>query len=283
MPNRILKESICLSEEIESLSFFEECFFYRLLVNCDDYGRFDGRTAVLRCRLFPLKQDVSKEKIEKTVDRLTQVGLLYRYESGGLPFLQVTTWEKHQRLRNSREKYPAPQQAENEAEHTSPQVAASCGELPQAAARAGAGARVYENPNPNPNPNPNLNPNGQETPSPPVQDGGEEKEKMQKQFAAVQNRTEEKQAAVSRIRPMVFGRYHNVCFTPEEFRALKQEFADWEGWIERLSGYMASTGKQYYNHLATLRSWAAKEKGHRVREPSYDIAVFERMGLRESV
>ena len=43
MPNRILKESICRSEEIDSLSWFEEVLFYRLIVICDDFGRYDGR------------------------------------------------------------------------------------------------------------------------------------------------------------------------------------------------------------------------------------------------
>ena len=54
MPNRILKESICSSDSINELSWFEECLFYRLIVNCDDYGRFDGRTAIIKNRLFPL-------------------------------------------------------------------------------------------------------------------------------------------------------------------------------------------------------------------------------------
>ena len=43
MPNRIIKESICRSEEIDSLSWFEEVLFYRLIVTCDDFGRYDGR------------------------------------------------------------------------------------------------------------------------------------------------------------------------------------------------------------------------------------------------
>ena len=55
MPNRILKESVCTSDSIYALTWFEECLFYRLIVNCDDFGRFDGRVAVIKNRLFPLK------------------------------------------------------------------------------------------------------------------------------------------------------------------------------------------------------------------------------------
>ena len=37
MPNRILKESICRSDTIDHLTWFEEVLFYRLIVSCDDY------------------------------------------------------------------------------------------------------------------------------------------------------------------------------------------------------------------------------------------------------
>jgi hypothetical protein len=41
---------------------------------------------------------------------------------------------------------------------------------------------------------------------------------------------------------------------------LKAEFPDWQERIERLSSYIASTGKSYKNHLATIRNWARKDK-----------------------
>ena len=34
---------------------------------------------------------------------------------------------------------------------------------------------------------------------------------------------------------------------------------NWKDYIERLSGYMASTGKQYQNHAATIISWARQD------------------------
>ena len=55
MPNRIIRESICTSESIDGLSWFEEVLFYRLIVSCDDFGRYDGRAAIIKNRLFPLK------------------------------------------------------------------------------------------------------------------------------------------------------------------------------------------------------------------------------------
>lgn len=57
-----------------------------------------------------------------------------------------------------------------------------------------------------------------------------------------------------------YGEYKNVLLSDEELEKLKDEFPDWETRIERLSEYMASTGKSYKNHLATIRNWARKEK-----------------------
>jgi len=57
-----------------------------------------------------------------------------------------------------------------------------------------------------------------------------------------------------------YGRYQNVLLTDEELDKLKAEFPrDWGDRIERLSEYIASTGKRYKSHLATIRSWARKD------------------------
>lgn len=75
MRNRILKESICRSEEVNSLTWFEEVLFYRLIVACDDYGRFDGRAAVIKGYCFPLK-DVTTKDIGRALERLAAAGLV---------------------------------------------------------------------------------------------------------------------------------------------------------------------------------------------------------------
>lgn len=105
MPNRILKESICRSEEIDSLSWFEEVLFYRLIVTCDDYGRYDGRPKVIKGMCFPLK-DITEKDIDKALGKLSAVGLVRVYEAQGRPYLQLVTWGEHQRIRNQKSKYP---------------------------------------------------------------------------------------------------------------------------------------------------------------------------------
>lgn len=60
-----------------------------------------------------------------------------------------------------------------------------------------------------------------------------------------------------------YGEYKNVLLTDDELEKLKAEYADYLDRIERLSSYIASTGKAYKSHYATIRNWARAdaEKG----------------------
>lgn len=108
MPNRIIKESIKTSYEIDALTWFEEVFFYRLLVSCDDFGRYSGEPVVLKNTLFPTKENVTIAAVVRATDRLQELGLLYRYEHNGKVILQIATWYEHQQPRAAKSKYPDP-------------------------------------------------------------------------------------------------------------------------------------------------------------------------------
>lgn len=56
-----------------------------------------------------------------------------------------------------------------------------------------------------------------------------------------------------------YGEYNNVLLTDEELDKLKTEYTDFADRIERLSSYVASTGKTYKSHYATIRNWARKD------------------------
>ena len=56
-----------------------------------------------------------------------------------------------------------------------------------------------------------------------------------------------------------YGEYNNVLLTDDELDKLKSEYSDWKERIERLSSYVASTGKTYKSHYATIRNWARKD------------------------
>lgn len=113
MPNRILKESIRESDSIDSLNWFQEVLFYRLIVSCDDYGRFDGRTSVIKNRLFPLKEDLTLKTVADAIQKLVSAGLVVLYEYDGKPYLYLPTWTAHQNVRAKRSKYPDPEIACN--------------------------------------------------------------------------------------------------------------------------------------------------------------------------
>ena len=61
-------------------------------------------------------------------------------------------------------------------------------------------------------------------------------------------------------RARAYGRYQNVFLTDEELADLQASFPTvWGQYIEKLSEYMASTGKRYQSHAATIRRWAGED------------------------
>ena len=57
------------------------------------------------------------------------------------------------------------------------------------------------------------------------------------------------------------GRYENVFLTEAEVAELQADFPTvWQEYIERLSEYMASTGKTYKSHAATIRRWVKEDR-----------------------
>lgn len=109
MPNRIIKESICTSDNLNELTPEEEIFFYRLMVNCDDFGRMDARPQILLAKCFPLRvHTISSEDIEQYLQALAQQDLIILYEVEEKPYLQMTTWDKHQQKRAKHSKFPPP-------------------------------------------------------------------------------------------------------------------------------------------------------------------------------
>lgn len=57
-----------------------------------------------------------------------------------------------------------------------------------------------------------------------------------------------------------YGQYRNVLLTDEDVKKLEEEIPNYEAYIERLSEYVASTGKTYKNHLATIRNWYRRDQ-----------------------
>ena len=139
MPDRLIRESWCASETIDRLTPFEETVFARMIVNCDDFGRMDGRASVVCSRLFVTRRSIREKTVMAAVRRLEEEGLILCYEVEGRPYIQMQGWGKHQRIRNQRSKFPAPPDPEQakKGEVTAYELppreqtaAADCGQLP---------------------------------------------------------------------------------------------------------------------------------------------------------
>ena len=76
-----------------------------------------------------------------------------------------------------------------------------------------------------------------------------------------------------------YGRYQNVFLTDGELADLQASFPTvWGQYIEKLSEYMASTGKRYQSHAATIRRWAgedAKKAAPPTRNRDYSVKEDE--------
>ena len=84
-----------------------------------------------------------------------------------------------------------------------------------------------------------------------------------------------------------FGVFKNVLLTQEEYEKLKSQFPDYSDRIDRLSEYLASSGKQYKSHYATILGWARKDKQKAKKQgsvfsaegASFDLDAYERKVL----
>ena len=106
MPNRVIKDSVRQSAQIDSLTWFQEVVFYRLIVTVDDFGRYYANPQIIKSELFPTKEDLAKKDVSAALDKLEEVGLINRYEYDGTQYLQFTKWGKHQQQRAKSSKFP---------------------------------------------------------------------------------------------------------------------------------------------------------------------------------
>lgn len=82
-----------------------------------------------------------------------------------------------------------------------------------------------------------------------------------------------------------YGEYTNVLLSDEELEKIKAQFpADWKNRIERLSEYIASSGKSYKSHYATILSWARRdaEKKPTQKSSSFDTDDFFEAAMKRS-
>ncbi len=77
-----------------------------------------------------------------------------------------------------------------------------------------------------------------------------------------ERRIEEKSIEQKRVKG-AYGEFNNVLLSEEEYKKLLDAMGEnnTKGLIEELSGYIASKGKKYSNHYATILNWARRKIG----------------------
>lgn len=153
MPNRIIKESIWTSPNLNQLSDLAERHFYRILVLPDDFGCCEVTPLVVKGRCYPLKLSISESDIEAWQQELEDKGLIIRWLGDGRQYAVFCSFAKHQRIRSLHQrKTPIPPlEVLSLLDDTCRQVSAD------------------DRPNPNPNPNPKHNHNPRTPLNPPTE------------------------------------------------------------------------------------------------------------------
>lgn len=121
--SRIIRKGFIDSDRVNTLSWFEECLYHRLLLVADDYGLYDARPTFLRSMLFGMKLDAVREAdIQRALTAVESAGLVRFYTAAGKPYLQLLNYG--QRVQ-SKARFPLPP------DMNPPQLTVNHGEPPQ--------------------------------------------------------------------------------------------------------------------------------------------------------
>jgi len=95
MPNRIIKDSIWTSDNLNELSVYAERHFYRILLLVDDYGCFLSTPIVVKGICYPLKEDVKSSNIQEWQRELEEKNILVSWSEGGRRYSMFRSFDKH--------------------------------------------------------------------------------------------------------------------------------------------------------------------------------------------
>lgn len=90
---RLLKHDFFLNEDLAALPPLTRLFFIGLWVLADREGRLEYRPGKLKAQLFPYHE----ANVERIVAELSG-GFLVKYTAGGMEYLQVKNFKKHQHI-----------------------------------------------------------------------------------------------------------------------------------------------------------------------------------------
>ena len=108
MPNRIIKESIRTSRNVNNLSDFNFRVWVYLITYADDAGRGSADPELLKGMVFPRRKGITESQIQKALTELANMGMVILYEVDGEPYFYFPNWADHQRIQTKHSKFPPP-------------------------------------------------------------------------------------------------------------------------------------------------------------------------------
>ena len=87
MPNRIIKESIHSSEDVNKMTDFQFRLWISLITYVDDFGRGDARPAIIKGSCFPLRDRITVTDIDAALRAFAGIGCVGLYRLDGKPDL----------------------------------------------------------------------------------------------------------------------------------------------------------------------------------------------------
>lgn len=96
---RTIKPEICSDEKLASVSRESRLTFVLSITQADDDGLLAGNTRQLLAALYPLDDGVTPSMVELWRRELVQAGLwTQRYTLQGSSVVEITNWDRHQRI-----------------------------------------------------------------------------------------------------------------------------------------------------------------------------------------
>jgi hypothetical protein len=95
MPNRIIKDSIWTSQNLNRLSPLAERHFYRILMASDDWGCLEITPPVLRGKCYPLVGKITEHDITTWNQELIDNELLQVWTTNNRQFAMFCTFDEH--------------------------------------------------------------------------------------------------------------------------------------------------------------------------------------------
>ena len=108
MANRVLRDSLLTNRKLEKLDWFQQTLFIRLILACDDFGRYYAAPDILRGRLFSVSPRSPRSWWPGPWPAWRRWDFWSPIRSGGELYCQLPGWDEHQVCRTRRARFPEP-------------------------------------------------------------------------------------------------------------------------------------------------------------------------------